>query len=103
MSKPARLAKRPPRRISLTFRGERRFPRAGRIAYPPGAPVRDFSTVECPLRTLLELPVEIATAFFFSATVGVAAGVVAASHTHRLTPAVQVALAAFMVAAASFG
>jgi membrane protein implicated in regulation of membrane protease activity len=55
------------------------------------------------VRTLLELPAEIATAFFFAAAVGVGAGVVAARHTHRLTPAFQVALAAFAVAAASFG
>lgn len=55
------------------------------------------------MRTLLELPAEIATALFFSAAVGIGAGVVAASHTHRLAPAFQVALAAFLVAAASFG
>jgi len=55
------------------------------------------------VRTLLELPLEIATAFFFAASIGVGAGVVAASRTHRLVPAFQVALAAFIGAAASFG
>ena len=55
-----------------------------------------------PLRNPLELPAEIATAFFFAASIGVGAGAVAASHTHRLTPTFQVALAAFLVAAASF-
>ncbi len=56
-----------------------------------------------PLRTLLELPAEIASAFFFAASVGVGAGAITASHTHRLVPAFQVALAAFLVASASFG
>jgi membrane protein implicated in regulation of membrane protease activity len=55
------------------------------------------------LRTLLDLPAEIATAFFFAASIGIGAGTVAASHTHRLVPGFQVALAAFLVAAASFG
>lgn len=55
------------------------------------------------MRTLLDLPVEIATAFFFAASVGVGAGTVVASHTHRLVPAIQVTLAVFAVAAASFG
>jgi membrane protein implicated in regulation of membrane protease activity len=55
-----------------------------------------------PLRDLIELPAEIATAFFFAASIGVGAGAVAASHTHRLAPTFQVALAAFLVAAASF-
>lgn len=55
------------------------------------------------MRTLLDLPAEIATAFFFSASIGVAAGTITASHTHRLVPACQVALAAFLVASASFG
>jgi hypothetical protein len=55
------------------------------------------------VRALLELPVEIATAFFFSASIGVGAGAVVATHTHRLAPAFQVAVAAFLLAAASFG
>ena len=55
------------------------------------------------MRTLLDLPAEIATAFFFAASIGIGAGTVAASHTHRLVPAFQVALAAFLAAAASFG
>jgi membrane protein implicated in regulation of membrane protease activity len=59
--------------------------------------------VEPCLRPLLELPAEIATAFFFAAAIGVVAGTVVAARTHRLTPAIQVALAAFAVAAASFG
>jgi hypothetical protein len=52
---------------------------------------------------VLDLPAEIATAFFFAASIGVGAGTVAASHTHRLVPAFQVALVAFLVATASFG
>lgn len=55
------------------------------------------------MRTLLELPLEIATAFFFAASIGVGAGAVAASRIHRLGPALHVALAAFLFAAASFG
>ena len=54
------------------------------------------------MRTLFELPAEIATAFFVAASVGVGAGAVVASRTQRLAPAFQVALAAFAVAAASF-
>jgi len=55
------------------------------------------------LRTLLDLPAEIASAFFFAASIGIAAGTIAAHHTHRLVPAFQVALAAFLLASASFG
>lgn len=55
------------------------------------------------MRTLLHLPLEIATAFFFAASIGIGAGVVATSYTHRLGPALKVALVAFLVAAASFG
>ncbi len=55
------------------------------------------------MRTLLDLPAEIATAFFFAASIGIASGTIAASHTHRLSPAFQVALAAFLMASASFG
>jgi len=53
--------------------------------------------------TLLDLPREIATAFFFAAAIGVATGAVVAGRTQRLAPAVPVALGAFGIAAASFG
>jgi hypothetical protein len=53
--------------------------------------------------TFLELPREIATAFFFAATIGVVAGTLVAGQTHRLLPAVQAAAGGFAVAAASFG
>ena len=53
--------------------------------------------------TLLELPREIATAFFFAAAIGVAAGAVVAGRTQRLLPALHVALGAFIIAAGSLG
>jgi hypothetical protein len=55
------------------------------------------------VRALLELPREIATAFFYAAAIGIVAGVVVAGRMHRLAPALQIALGAFIVAAASFG
>lgn len=55
------------------------------------------------MRTLLELPREIATAFFYAAAIGVAAGALVAGRTQRLAPALQVALGAFLFAAASLG
>ena len=51
---------------------------------------------------LLELPREIATAFFFAAAIGVATGAVVAGRTQRLAPALPVALAAFTIATLSF-
>ena len=51
----------------------------------------------------LELPREIATAFFFAAAIGIATGAVVAGRTQRLAPALPVALTAFGVAALSFG
>ena len=51
----------------------------------------------------LELPREIATALFFAAAIGVGAGALVAGRTHRLLPALHVALGAFAIAAASFG
>lgn len=55
------------------------------------------------MRTLLHLPVEIATAFFFAASIGVGTGVVAISYTHRLGDGLKMALIAFLAAAAGFG
>jgi hypothetical protein len=52
---------------------------------------------------LLELPREIATAFFFAAAIGIATGAVVAGRTQRLAPALPVALGTFAIAAASFG
>jgi uncharacterized membrane protein YoaK (UPF0700 family) len=53
--------------------------------------------------TLLDLPREIATALFFAAAIGVAAGALIAGRTHRLMPALYVALSTFAIALASFG
>lgn len=55
------------------------------------------------MRTLLHLPLEIATAFFFAASIGIGSGVVAISYTHRLGDGLRTALVAFVVAAAGFG
>lgn len=55
------------------------------------------------MRTLLHLPVEIATAFFFAASIGIGAGVATISFTHRLGDGLKVAILAFLVAAAGFG
>ena len=53
--------------------------------------------------SILDLPREIATAFFFAAAIGIATGAVVAGRTQRLAPALPVAAGAFAVAAASFG
>jgi hypothetical protein len=55
------------------------------------------------MRTLLHLPLEIATAFFFAASIGIGAGVVATSYTHRLGDGLRAAAAAFLVAVAGLG
>ena len=55
------------------------------------------------MRTLLLLPLEIATAFFFAASIGVGAGVAAVSYTHRLGDGFRIALAAFVAATFGFG
>jgi len=55
------------------------------------------------MRTMLHLPLEIATAFFFAASVGIGAGIVATSYTHRLGDGLKVAVVGFLVAAAGFG
>ena len=55
------------------------------------------------MRTLLHLPLEMATALFFAASIGIGAGVVATSYTHRLGDGIRAAIAAFILAAAGFG
>jgi hypothetical protein len=55
------------------------------------------------VRTLLHLPLEIACAFFFAASIGIGTGVVAVSYTHRLGDGLKVAPLAFLLAAAGFG
>jgi membrane protein implicated in regulation of membrane protease activity len=55
------------------------------------------------VRTTFHLSVEILTALFFAASIGVGAGVAAISFTHRLGDGVRVAVAAFLVASATFG
>lgn len=55
------------------------------------------------MRTLIHLPLEIATAFFFAASVGIGAGIVATSYTHRLGDGLKAAVIGFLIAAAGFG
>jgi hypothetical protein len=55
------------------------------------------------MRSLLYLPVEIATAFFFAASIGIGSGVVAISYTHRVGDGLKMALVAFLAAAVGFG
>jgi hypothetical protein len=55
------------------------------------------------VRTLLHLPLEIATAFFFAASIGVGAGAVVVSCTHRLGDGFKTALMSFLVAAVGSG
>jgi hypothetical protein len=55
------------------------------------------------MRALLHLPVEIAKAFFFAASIGIGAGVAATSYTHRLRDGAIGAIAGFLIAAAGFG
>jgi hypothetical protein len=52
---------------------------------------------------LLDLPRDIASAFFFAAAIAVVAGALVAGRTHRLAPAVPAAAVAFVVAGMSFG
>ncbi|NJO35779.1 MAG: hypothetical protein HC869_24560 [Rhodospirillales bacterium] len=55
------------------------------------------------MRTLLHLPLEVATAFFFAASIGIGAGVAATSYTHRLGDGLKVAAIAFLLAASGLG
>ena len=55
------------------------------------------------MRSLLRLPLEIATAVFFAASIAIGAGVVATSYTHRLGDGIKITAAAFLVAAVGFG
>ncbi len=55
------------------------------------------------MRSLLQLPLDIATAFFFSASIGIAAGVVAISFSHRLGDGALYGIPSFALAAATFG
>jgi membrane protein implicated in regulation of membrane protease activity len=59
--------------------------------------------MEQAMRALLRLPLEIATAFFFTASIGIGAGVAAVSFTHRLGDGVKAAILAFVLAAATYG
>ena len=54
------------------------------------------------MRSLFQLPLDIATAFFFSASIGIA-GVVAISFSHHLGDGVLYGLPSFVLAAATFG
>lgn len=55
------------------------------------------------MRRWIHLPVEILTAALFSASIGIAAGAVAVSFTHRLGDGLTFGLPALLVAVLSFG
>jgi hypothetical protein len=55
------------------------------------------------MRSLLYLPVEIVTAFFFAASIGIGSGVAVISYTHRVSDGLKMALIAFLAAAVGFG
>jgi membrane protein implicated in regulation of membrane protease activity len=55
------------------------------------------------MRVIFDLSIEILTALFFAASIGIGAGVAAISFTHRLGDGLKVAVAAFLVASATFG
>jgi len=55
------------------------------------------------MRTLLNLPLEIATSLLFAASIGICAGVVVISYTHKLGHGLAVAPVVFIIASAVFG
>ena len=55
------------------------------------------------MRSLLRLPLEIAISFFFASSIGIAAGVVAISFSHRLGDGLKFGVPAFLIAAGGFG
>jgi hypothetical protein len=55
------------------------------------------------VRTFLNISLEVLTALFFAASIGIGAGVAATSFTHRLGDGLKVTLVAFIAACASFG
>ena len=55
------------------------------------------------MRLLLRLPLDIATSFFFAVSIGIAAGVVAISFSHRLGDGLKFGLPGFLIAAGGFG
>lgn len=55
------------------------------------------------MRTMFYLSVETLTSLLFAASIGIGAGVAATSYTHRLGDGLKVAVAAFLVASATFG
>lgn len=55
------------------------------------------------MRALLHLPLEIASAILFAASIGIGAGVVVISYTHRLGDGFKAAPIVFVIAAAGFG
>jgi membrane protein implicated in regulation of membrane protease activity len=54
------------------------------------------------VRTFFHLSLEVLTALFFAASIGIGAGVAATSFTHRLGDGLRVALVAFLTAGACF-
>jgi hypothetical protein len=59
--------------------------------------------MEQAMRSLLHLPLEIATSLLFAASIGIGAGVVAISFTRRLGDGLAVAPVGFLLALAGFG
>ena len=55
------------------------------------------------MRTFLNISLEVLTALFFAASIGIGAGVAATSFTHRLGDGLKVTLVAFIAACACFG
>jgi hypothetical protein len=55
------------------------------------------------MRSLLRLPLDIVTSFFFVSSIGIASGVVAISFSHRLGDGLRFGVPAFLLAAAGFG
>ena len=55
------------------------------------------------MRTFLNTSLEVLTALFFAASIGIGAGVAATSFTHRLGDGLKVTLVAFIAACACFG
>ena len=55
------------------------------------------------MRALLHLPIEIASALLFAASIGIGAGVVVISYTHRLGHGLTVAPIVFVLACVAFG
>jgi hypothetical protein len=65
--------------------------------------MRVRSDREYAMRRVLQLCLDVTTAFLFAASIGVAVGVVAVSFTHRLADLLTFGLPGFLLASATFG